>query len=137
MSIDYQKLKIGDRLIRTKGGILTKHHALYAGFWSNQHLIAENQTGFGVRYHLLDEFIRDGKIDRIEYNNYDEGSQAAIIDRINKKIGTSYSLLKYNCEHFANEILTGVAKSKQVKIGLAVGIGVTLCLLAFGGKSKK
>ena len=137
MSIDYQRLKIGDRIVRTKGGILSKHHVLYAGFWDNQHLIAENQLGFGVRYITLDKFLNEGQIERTEYYNYDEQSQTEIINRINKKVGTEYSLLDYNCEHFVNEVLTGIAESKQIKTGIALGIGVTLCLLAFGSKWRK
>jgi hypothetical protein len=135
MEIDYIKLKIGDRLIRNKGGILSKHHVLYAGFWNNQHLIAENQINAGVRYITLEQFLSEGKLDRIEYYNHDDKSQALIVDRINKKIGSNYSLLNYNCEHFVNEVLTGVVESKQIKTGIALGIGVTLCLLAFGNKS--
>ncbi len=135
--INYQKLRIGDRLVRTKGGILSKHHALYAGFWDNKHIVAENQLGFGVRYILLDQFLNEGKLDKVEYNNYDDDTQTKIIDRINKKIGTNYSLIKYNCEHFVNEILTGVSESKQIKVGIAISIGVTLCLLAFGKKFNK
>jgi len=131
MMIDYQKIRIGDRLVRTKGGILSKHHVLYAGFWNNQHLVAENQVNFGVRYITLNQFLSEGKIDRVEYYNYDEQSQVEIVNRINQKVGTKYSLLSYNCEHFVNEVLTGIAESKQIKTGIAVGIGVTLCLLAF------
>lgn len=60
MEIDYHKLKIGDRLVRTKGWVLSKHHVLYAGFFNNQHLIAENQNGYGVRYITLDQFLSEG-----------------------------------------------------------------------------
>ena len=137
MSIDYKRLRIGDRIVRTKGGILSKHHVLYAGFWDNQHLIAENQLGYGVRYITLNQFLSEGKIERTEYYDYNEHSQGEIINRINQKVGTPYSLLTYNCEHFANEILTGIAESKQIKTGIALGIGVTLCLLAFGNNSNK
>ena len=135
MTPDYHKLRIGDRLVRTKGGILSKHHVLYAGFWNNQHLIAENQLDFGVRYIYLNQFLSEGKIERVDYYNYNEQSQAEIIDRINQRIGTKYSLMDYNCEHFVNEILTGIAESKQIKTGIALSIGVTLCLLAFNKKS--
>ena len=61
-NIDYDKLNIGDRLIRTKGGILSKHHVIYAGLWENEHLIAENQNGYGVRYIRLNEFLNEGKV---------------------------------------------------------------------------
>lgn len=136
INIDYEKLKIGDRLVRTKGGILSKHHVLYAGYWNNQHIIAENQMGFGVQYITLNQFLNEGGFDRAEYNNYNDESQTEIIRRINQKIGAKYSLIEYNCEHFVNDILTGIAESKQIKTGIAVGIGVALCLLAFGNKTK-
>lgn len=128
--IDFNRLQIGDRLIRTKGGIFTKHHVIYAGFWNNQHIIAENQNGFGVRYYLLNTFLKEGYLENIEYYNFSENSQTTIIDRINKKIGAEYSLAKYNCEHFVNETLNGIAKSKQIETAVAVGIGVSLSLLA-------
>ncbi len=131
MSIDYTKIRIGDRIIRTKGGIFSKHHVLYAGFWNGQHLIAENQLGFGVRYITLNDFLNEGQLERIEYNNHDENSQIEIINRINEKVGSEYSLLTYNCEHFVNDVLTKIAESKQIKNALILGIGVTLCLLAF------
>ncbi|MFK7797549.1 MAG: lecithin retinol acyltransferase family protein [Aureispira sp.] len=129
-TLNLNKLKIGDRLVRTKGGIFSKHHVLYAGFWNNQHLIAENQNGFGVRYYLLSDFLNEGTLNKIEHYNFSENAQAIVLDRINKKIGTAYNLTAYNCEHFVNEILNGVAESKQVKNAVAIGIGVSLSLFA-------
>jgi len=137
VEVDFNKLKIGDRLVRTKGGIFTKHHVIYMGFWNNQHLIAENQVNFGVRYITLNQLLSEGELERVEYNNFNESAQTLIIDRVNNKIGTDYSLTNYNCEHFANEILNGIVESKQVQNVFAVGIGFTLCLLAFGDSSSK
>ena len=37
------------------------------------------------------------------------------IDRV------KYDLLQYNCEHFVREIITGIAKSTQIKQFLAIG----------------
>lgn len=130
--IDFAKLKIGDRLVRTKGGIFTKHHVIYAGKWDEQHLIAENQIDVGVRYLPLDVFVNEGTIVRVEHNDFDENSQMEIINRINNKIGTSYSLTNYNCEHFTNDIITGVKESKQVKTAVVIAtIGFALYCLAF------
>ena len=81
--------------------------------------------------------MSEGEFERIEYNNYDENSQVEIINRINEKVGTEYSLLTYNCEHFVNDILTKIAESKQIKNALIIGIGVTLCLLAFKNSKEK
>lgn len=110
MKIDYQKLTIGDRLIRTKGGLFSRHHAIYVGFWEDQHVVAENQINIGVRYLLLDDFLNEGKLKKIHYHNYDVNTQEEIIDRVKNKKGTKYSLINYNCEHFVNEILTGNKK---------------------------
>ncbi len=135
--LDLNQLTIGDRLIRTKGGILSKHHVLYMGFWENQHLIAENQNGYGVRYITLDQFLSEGELERVEYNNFSEAGQLEVINRVNSKIGTSYFLLTYNCEHFVNEVLTGIVESKQIIKGIAiVAVGFALCYLAFGGNKK-
>lgn len=137
IKIDFTKIQIGDRLVRTKGGIFTKHHALYMGIWQNEHLIAENQNGFGVRYIPLNQFLSEGILERVEYHNYSENSQTVIIDKVNKKVGAGYDLLTYNCEHFVNDILKSVAESKQIKNALAVLIGFTLCLLAFSSSDSK
>jgi len=138
VEIDFNKLRIGDRLVRTKGGIFTKHHVIYMGFWNHQHLIAENQVNFGVRYITLDQFLSEGKLDRVEYNNFSQDVQISILDRVNKKIGTEYDLPDYNCEHFTNEILTGIVESKQIQNAIAIAaIGVGLSLLAFGMPSSK
>ena len=135
--IDFNKLKIGDRLVRTKGGVFSKHHVLYMGYWNNQHLIAENQIGFGVRYLPLLTFLNEGKLIRVEYNNLNENSQTEVISRVNGKCGTKYSLFNYNCEHFVNEILTGIAESKQIKNAVALSIGFALCYLAFNDSKNK
>lgn len=137
MSLDYNRLGIGDRLVRTKGGIFTKHHVLYMGVWQGQHLIAENQVGHGVRYLPLNQFLSEGILDRVEYYDYCENSQTVIIDRVNKKVGTGYDLLTYNCEHFVNDVLKGVAESKQIKNAMALLIGFTLCALAFKSSNEK
>jgi len=137
MSIDFSKLRIGDRLVRTKGGIFTKHHVIYMGVWHGRHLIAENQVGYGVRYLPLNDFLSEGTLDRIEYYNHSENSQTAIIDRVNKRIGTEYDLLSYNCEHFVNDVLKGIAQSKQIKNAMTLLIGFTLCVLAFKSNNEE
>jgi len=137
MDINYQKIQIGDRLVRTKGGVFSKHHAVYAGFHENQHIVAENQIKVGVRYILLNQFLKEGTLKRIDYNKHSVNAQEQIIERINNKMGATYSILNYNCEHFANEILTGIKESKQVKTGISLSIIATLCALAFGNKFKK
>jgi len=125
--IDFYRIRIGDRIVRTKGGIFSKHHLIYAGFWNGQHLVAENQVGYGVRYANLQEVMNGGNLVRVEYNNFDTSSQNEIIRRINLRLGTQYSLFEYNCEHFVNEVLTGIRKSHQVNTALIIGFGALLC----------
>lgn len=53
-------------------------------------------------------------------------SPSAILTRARSRIDrVKYDLLQYNCEHFVREIITGVAKSAQIKQALAIG-GLTV-----------
>jgi len=134
MQINYTKLKIGDRLVREKGGVLTKHHVLYAGIDSQtgERIVAENQRGFGVRIITLRQFLNEGKLIRVEYNHFSQYCQGVIIKRIKARLGWAYDLLTYNCEQFVNDVLNGVAKSKQVQNGVKVALGSAAFLLFIG-----
>lgn len=46
-----------------------------------------------------------------------------------------YDLLQYNCEHFVREMITGVAKSTQVKRALTLG-GITIGTLYLISKTR-
>ncbi len=95
MYIDFNRIRIGDRLVRTKGGFLSKHHALYVGFSNNCHWIAENQYGYGVRYIPLNQFLNEGILKRIEYNNFSRSSQRVILDRVDERMGLPYDFFNY------------------------------------------
>jgi hypothetical protein len=127
-----QNLQIGDRLIRTKGGIFTRHHAIFVG----NNTVAENQRGFGVRYISLTQFLNDGILEEVINYNFDYSSQRIILQRIQNKIGTAYSLFTYNCEHFANEVLKSKPTSKQVRNGVGISLSI-LALVLLTKKSKK
>jgi hypothetical protein len=132
MHLNYNRLTVGDRLVREKGGILSKHHAIYAGFNNfNQQLVAENQVNYGVRYITLDQFLREGKLIKVEHHNASYSTQQVIISRINQRLGKAYNLLGYNCEHFVNEVLLGKRKSPQVEKGAGV-VGVLALFLMAG-----
>jgi hypothetical protein len=129
--MNLNNLKVGDRLVREKGGILTKHHGIYAGTHNNIQFVAENQTGYGVRCITLEQFLSEGQIVRIENYDYSHHQQNNIIHRINQRIGREYDLLSYNCEHFANEVLTGIKESKQVQFAIGGAIVVGLLALIY------
>jgi hypothetical protein len=125
-----KNLQIGDRLVRAKGVI--GHHGIFVGFHRGNYLVAENNTPKGVRYVTYDQFLNGNKLLRFEPFSGSESQRNQIIPFINSKIGTVYNLFSYNCEHFASEVLTGKPTSKQVEIG--VGLGVLL-LFAFAIKA--
>lgn len=125
------KLKTGDRLVRSKG-ILSKHHGIFAAYENGVAWIAENQSGKGVQYVQLSEFLLNDPdtLERIEKFNGTEHQRASIVPRINNLLGTSYDLINFNCEHFAEYVQNGKAKSRQVTntfIGLGlVALGVAI-----------
>lgn len=136
MTINFEKLKIGDRFIRKKGGIFSRHHALYAGQdqITGEHIIAENQKKYGVRIISLDQFLQEGELVQIDYNNFSYLQQTNTIQKIKTRLGKSYDLLKYNCEQFVNDVLHDIIESKQVQNALLATLGVLMLLLIFFNK---
>ena len=122
-------LKIGDRVVREKG-IFSKHHGIYAGFHNGRALVAENQSGRGVQYISLSEFLlgNANNLTRIERFKGSEFERQNIIPRINALIGKPYDLVNFNCEHFAELIQTGNIQSRQVRNA----VGVTVFALFLG-----
>lgn len=111
-------LTIGDRLVRDKG-ILTKHHGVYVGRdVYGQHLVAENNTPYGVRYVTYTDFLAGNALVRVERMNYTYQHQQQVLENIKRRLGTRYDLFSYNCETFSNEVTTGVAYSPQVQRGV-------------------
>lgn len=133
MKINFTRLKIGDRLIREKGGIFSKHHVLYAGRDSitGKHIIAENQRNYGVRIISLEQFLQEGKLVRIDYNNFSYFQQTKTTLRIKTRLGKSYDLLKYNCEQFVNDVLHDTIESKQVQNAFFASLGLAILLMLF------
>lgn len=110
-------VKPADRLVAPKSGLrVVQHHVIYLGENKfGQSLIIENKIGFGVRVITADEFFKDvieiTEIKRFSGNNYE---RKLAVQNALQKIGRPYDLINYNCQHFANEIQHGVAKSEQV-----------------------
>ncbi len=127
-------LNIGDRLIRTKNGIFSRHHAIYAGHDGYQHWVAENQSGYGVRYLPLRKFRSEGKLVGVKSGNYSYHDQQLILARIDERLGTEYDFFTYNCEHFVNDVLFGKKQSQQVQSGVLV-VGAIALVAGITGAS--
>ena len=125
--INSASLAVGDIIVRTKGGIASEHYAVFIGY--QPHLgddwyVAENQDNFGVRLITLQQFLNEGDLKRVRRF---AGDPALVISRINNLLGKPYNIVSYNCEHFANEVTTGYAYSKQIQ-NIVIG-AVLLSLL--------
>ena len=107
----------GDRIIIPKSEFrLVQHHGIYLGRNNKGiDLVAENKIACGVRIISLNEFIGNvnliTRIERFEGNNYE---RRKLVERIVSKLGQSYHLFDYNCQHFANDMLKNKIKSEQV-----------------------
>ena len=124
-------LQTGDRLIRSKGGIFSKHHGIYVGIHNNVPMVAENQANIGVHYVSLSQFLNGEELVRIERFKGSEFARNQIITRINSLLGTQYDLIKFNCEHFAELIQNGKSQSSQVKTAVGVGFFALVAIAIF------
>ncbi len=113
MSID--TLKIGDLIVRQKGPFST-HYLVYVGRHNGIQMVAENQTGVGVRFISLSTALAGNVIKRFEPFGGLEHERDLVIPKINQLIGQAYNLVVFNCEHFARWIAHGKLESKQVKM---------------------
>lgn len=95
---------------------VTKHYSIYLGEdFSGQEWIAENHKTKGVQIIPAKNFFSQTKqIVRIEKFNGSNQARKEAIQRALRLAGKPYNLLNYNCEHYANEVLTGRPESKQV-----------------------
>lgn len=93
-------------------------------------LVAENKIGFGVRLITADVFFKDvTEVTRIEKFNGTNYQRKIAVQKALNKLGQSYHLIDYNCQHFANEIQYNHIKSDQVDglfEGLKVAAGVAI-----------
>jgi len=130
-------LSPGDCVVVPKSNFrIIDHYALYLGY--NEYgvdLFAENHYVFGVRVITADDFFNDAiEVSRIKRFKGDNYQRKIAVQKALKKAGKPYSLITYNCEHFANEIQNGKAYSNQVAWGVGILAGLALLLFAFKGK---
>ena len=101
------RLSIGDRLIFPKSLFnIVQHHCVYLGRINGVECFIENKQGKGVQLisadHILSEASSITRIVKFQPSWY--YSESDLIKSAIYRIGTSYDLVNYNCEHFANEI---------------------------------
>lgn len=127
-------LNLGDRVVVPKSSVRwVQHHAIFLGFQNGFFWFIENKEGHGVRVLTAEKFFSDViEITRIERFvpkwNY---SREDLVNYALSKKGKAYHITNYNCEHFANEIQHRITKSKQVDIGVGLGLlGLSLLVIA-------
>ena len=125
-------LKPGDRVLSpiTIFG-LSKHHAIFYGYYHGIPHFIENKVGIGVRLVHASIFLAQNSIQSVipfYGTNYQRNQ---MLQFAYSKIGTNYDIVNYNCEHFANEIQNNSRYSQQaLNVGIFVGLFLIGCLIA-------
>ncbi|MFM2268136.1 MAG: hypothetical protein RL757_1577 [Bacteroidota bacterium] len=132
---NFYNFQTGDQLSRSKDWNTT-HYGIYIGYINGVHVVAENNTPSGVRQISLSEFAQGRDIEVTPFTG-NEYQRSLIVPYVQSLLGTSYSLLHYNCEHFVNHILKGKPFSRQVQNVAVVGILGFVLWSIFGSKEKK
>ncbi len=118
-------VKPGDAIVRPKSAFeIVEHYGILLGrTHDGRELIAENHCNDGVRVITADEFFKEvPKISRIKPFTGDNVARKRVVHNALAKVGQPYSLINYNCEHFANHIQTGRPSSQQVAWGIGLSI---------------
>lgn len=123
-------LERGDIIIMGFGILPIEHIAIYDGAG-----IYENRIGKNVVYVSYEDFISRYQFWDIKQTykvTASEDELTKIFDKAKKLLGKKYDVIKYNCEHFIDDILGVPRRSESLEkvanlvIGLSVGIGITL-----------
>jgi Lecithin retinol acyltransferase len=129
--ININQLKPADKIIVPKSQFnLVQHHAIYLGKdHFGEDLIAENIVGKYVCITPASEFFATNPIiTDMEPFVGDNLERRRAVERALQLMGKPYDLINFNCEHFANEVQTGIAFSSQVRIG--VGVVIVIAVIA-------
>lgn len=103
----------GDRVILPKSEFrLVQHHAIYDG----EGFFYENKAGVGVVCTPIAQFFQNvNEITAIRRFNGTEYQRYQAIQRAQSLLGRRYSLTEFNCEHYADYVQYGKARSRQVE----------------------
>lgn len=111
---------------------ITKHHAIFLGVGLlGGEWVAENHADHGVRIITASQYFAEHPlIARVEKFSGNAYQRQLAINTAYSLQGTRYDLFAYNCEHYANEVQYGQAKSKQVEnFFLFLGILLLGCII--------
>lgn len=113
----------GDVLVTPKDMITNiSHYAVYAGKSEDgTDWMIHNNIGTGVSWVQLNQLLQNGheRIDRFIGKNYE---RIKLVEKAKSMLGKTYSVINFNCEHFARLVKDGVCESRQLKnftIGIA------------------
>lgn len=128
------KLEIGDKL-SVPGRAGTRHVGVYAGGGA---VIHNSKQHLRVVEEPLAAFASGERV-TVEARAR-RGMGGVVVDRAREHLGTSYDLLRWNCEHLAEYARTGTASSPQLKGALgflalaALTVGVAYDQRGYDGK---
>jgi len=95
---------------------LTKHHAIYLGQdRQGREWIAENYKFGGVRLVNAQDYFKKGKLIKRKKFTGTNSQRIAAVKRALSQLGKPYDLIDFNCEHYAEYVQSGVARSSQVE----------------------
>ena len=126
---DFYNLSPGDRVLIPKSPFqLVQHHGICAG----NSFFYENVIGKGVvRTHENVFFAGVQKITAIHRFAGSPQQLYLAMQRAKSLLGQPYQLLTFNCEHYANYVLSGESRSQQVENAKeGGGLFLTLALVA-------
>ncbi len=101
--------------------------------WGTETVIHATK-GRGVESTSLAEFAAGHPVE-VARSPQSSSEQNTILQRAYSQIGKPYALFDANCEHFVNWVLSGVAYSKQLSIGIAAILAV--CIAAGMSASRR
>lgn len=109
-------------------GSILNHYVVYVG---NETFIGNLQDGVKVLYESeLSDLLLDYEPVRIKPFEGSNFQRNQAINRAYQRLGQKYSLLNFNCEHFANWVQKGKENSVQITILASIFIlGLTYKLI--------
>lgn len=113
---------------RTGLGRILNHYIVYAGGYS---FIGNLQEGVkSISHYELSTLLKEYEPIRIRRFSGTEFQRRLALRRAYSRLGEKYSLLNFNCEHFANWVQKGKENSIQVAVAVtALAVSVIYKLI--------